>query len=412
MLKEIFSMAIYNIGSRKLRSGLTLLGIIIGVAAVIATLSLGIGMQANLVDQFNKFQGDVISVVPGKLRFTAGPATGAGEVIKLTDKDLDAIKQTNNVAYAIGSVRAEAKVEYKDNIGKLTIAGIDDPDTFQKIETSLSEIEDGRWFTADEKGSVVVGYSVAHEVFPDEIALKKTIVINGKEFRVVGIAKKAGGFMASFDSSIYMPLKSARDIFPGQFETNEYASISAKVDHGADIEVVASDIEEKLLNIHKQTKDTETFTLVTPKFFQDQINGILSSFTSFLMMLGVISLIIGGIGIMNIMYVSVMERTREIGTMKAIGATNRTIQLMFIFEAGFFGLLGGIVGDILGIGMSYGFASFLSSMGNMGSFFAPYVGLDVMALGLVFGFVVGIVAGYFPARRASKLQPVEALRYE
>jgi len=405
-------MAIYNLLHRKLRSFLTLLGIVIGVAAVVATLSLGIGLQANIVGQFNKFQGDVITVLPQKISFSMGPETSAGQVITLTITDLKEIIRIDSIQKATGVIGTNAKVEYIDETGSLTVTGVEDPVSWQQINPGTTELDVGRWFTSDEKNSVVIGYSVAHDIFSRELSLKKTITINGVDFKVVGIMKKQGGFLASVDSGIYMPIKSARDIFPGRFASNEYSSISAKVRKGEDVEVAGTQIENALLKLHKQTKDTETFTVFTPKFFADQINGVLSSVTSFLILLGLISLIIGGIGIMNIMYVSVMERTREIGVMKAIGAADSTVLTLFLIEAGIFGIVGGIIGLFVGMFMSFGFGFFLGRLGGAGGFFLPYMSLEIIVLGLVFGFVVGVMAGYFPAKKASKLQPVEALRYE
>ncbi len=411
-MRDLISMAFYNLTHRKLRSFLTLLGIVIGVAAVVATLSLGIGMQENIVNQFKKFQGDVITVIPERVQFSVGIESSAGKVIKLTTTDINEIERLNAITKVSGIIQSGGKVEMGDEVGSLTVTGIDDPVAWQEINPGTSELESGRWFGADEKGSIVIGYSVAHDIFSRDLDLKKTVRINGADFKVVGVLKKQGGFLASVDQGIYMPIKSARDIFPTRFEENEFSTISAKVREGEDVEVVGLQVEEKLLKLHKQTADTKTFTIFTPKFFQEQINSILSSFTSFLVLLGMISLLIGGIGIMNIMYVSVMERTREIGVMKATGASSRTILTLFLTESGIYGLVGAILGLVLGAFMSYGFGFFLSRMGGTGQFFMPYMSLDIILLGLGFGFIVGLAAGYFPAKKAARLEPVEALRYE
>ncbi|MBI5061240.1 MAG: ABC transporter permease [Candidatus Aenigmarchaeota archaeon] len=411
-MRDLLSMALYNLRHRKLRSFLTLLGIVIGVAAVVATLSLGIGMQENIVGQFNKFQGSVVTVIPQSISFSVGHAQSAGKVIQLTTRDLQEIEKLNSVEKVTGVISANAKIESNGDMGNLQVTGTDDPDAWQEINSGLSELESGRWFTSDEKNSVVIGYSVAHDIFSKELDLKKTITINGIDFRVTGILKKQGGFLVSVDQGIYIPIKSAREIFPTQFDEDEFSTISAKVKQGEDVEAVGEQIEEKMLKLHRQTEDTKTFTIFTPKFFQDQINSILSSFTTFLILLGVISLLIGGIGIMNIMYVSVMERTREIGVMKATGASSRTVLTLFLIESGIYGLVGGILGIVLGTFMSFGFGFFLARLGGTGQFFMPYMSLEIIALGITFGFVVGILAGYFPAKKAAKLEPVEALRYE
>lgn len=412
-MRDLLSMAVYNLKHRKLRSFLTLLGIMIGVAAVVATLSLGIGMQENIVNQFKKFQGDVITVIPERISFAPGPPQAAGRVIELTDNDLKEIERLNSVAKATGMIGASAKIESNDEVGSLQVTGIDNADAWKEINSGLSELESGRWFTSDEKNSVVIGYSVAYDIFSKDMGLKKTITINGIDFRVIGIIKKQGGFASSVDQGIFIPIESAREIFSGQFEENEYSSITAKIKKGEDVEAVGKQVEEILLKIHKQTEDTKTFTIFTPKFFQDQINSILSSFTFFLVLMGMISLLIGGIGIMNIMYVSVMERTREIGVMKAIGASSRTVLMLFLIESGIYGLVGGILGLVLGMFMSFGFGVFLSRIGgSVGQFFMPYISVEIVLLAVGFGFIVGVIAGYFPAKRAAKMQPVEALRYE
>ena len=407
-------MAFFNIQQRKLRSFLTLLGIVIGVAAVVATVSLGTTMEERIIGQLNKFMADIISVVPGKLRIVAGPTQASGKALELTEADEREIAKVSGVKDVTGVITASQTVAFGDESGKLTVQGVESAKVMEEVEINLIGMESGRFLSDSDKYSVAIGNSVAHEIFSKEVGLKKSLIINGVEFKVVGVLNKAGGVLQSMDSALYIPIKSARELFGDQYNDDEFASLSAKVLPGYDAGVVADAIEETLRERHKQTADTQTFTVISAKFFQEQISSILTTLTTFLGALGGISLIVGGIGIMNIMYVSVTERTREIGVMKAIGATNKTIMLLFLLESAIFGLLGGIIGDMLGIGLGYGISYSMQSFGpprqtgETGIIIDP----EILLFGAMFGLIVGMLAGFFPARKASKLQPVEALRYE
>jgi len=414
MLQSLLSMAFFNIKQRKLRSFLTLLGIVIGVAAVVATVSLGTTMEERIIGQLNKFMADIISVVPGKLRIVAGPTQASGKALQLTEADEKEIAKVSGVKDVTGVITASQTVTFGDETGKLTVEGVESTKVMEEVQINLIGMEEGRFISDSDKYSAVIGNGVAHDIFSKEVGLKKSLIINGVEFKVVGVLNKAGGILQSIDSEIYIPIKSARELFGDQYDTDEFSSLTAKVLPDYDAGKVADAIEETLRKRHDQTADTQTFTVISAKFFQEQISSILTTLTTFLGALGGISLIVGGIGIMNIMYVSVTERTREIGVMKAIGATNKTILLLFLIESAIFGLLGGIIGDVLGFGLGYGLNFAFQNFGpprqegEAGIIINP----EVLLFGAAFGVVVGMIAGFFPARKASKLQPVEALRYE
>ncbi|MFH1228851.1 MAG: ABC transporter permease [Candidatus Aenigmatarchaeota archaeon] len=418
MLREITSMAVYNLSHRKVRSFLTLLGIVIGVSAFVATMLVGASMQQRIVGQLDKFMADLVTVIPGKISFSQGPSTEiTGKVVQLTERDESEISKVNGVKLATGVISGYLKVESNNESGKVMVIGVQDAKAWEEIEGGIIGLEDGRFLTDGDKYSIMIGSSVANEMFSKNISLRKSLTIGGLDFRVVGILNKGGGLLGSIDNSIFMPIKQARDIFGNQFDPDEFNEILVKVNQGYDTSIAAEDITQKLLKLHHQTAETQTFSVLSSKFFEEQIGSILGIISIFLSSLGAISLIVGGIGIMNIMYVSVMERTKEIGTMKAIGATSNVILLLFLFESAILGLIGGIVGDAVGVGLgytiSYGMRAGFGSTGVQ-QMSGPilYVSTDVLILGAVFGFLVGVLAGYFPARKAAKLQPVEALRYE
>lgn len=403
-------MAIYNISKRRLRSLLTILGIVIGVASIVGIVSLGSSLQENVYSQLSKIGGDVINIVP--MSFRAGSSFISG-VSFLTTSDQNLVEKVPGVEEVYALISSSLTVGFEKETTVLSINGIENPRAWENAEAERVGLEAGRFLTDEDKYSAVIGNMVAHEVFSNEIEEKKTITINGTEFRVVGILNNVGGILSSLDRSVYIPISTARDFFGGQLGNDEFSVISAKVARGYDANVVSDEIDKALLDEKKENDDTRTFTVVSPQFFQETIGSVLGTLTLFVGAIAAISLIVGGIGITNIMYVSVMERTREIGVMKAIGAESNTILLLFLFESGIIGLVGGIIGDAIGVVFSYGLSFVISAGFEMtGALGTIIVNPEILMAGAVFGFGVGVVSGFLPSRKASKLQPVEALRYE
>ncbi|NOZ82055.1 MAG: ABC transporter permease [Candidatus Micrarchaeota archaeon] len=406
-MKTLLSLAIVNLTRRKLRTFLTVLGVVIGVGAIIGLVGATKGISETVVSEIKKFQGDIIAVVPGEFKIQFSPMAGfeAKKSGRLTEDDVERIKRISGVDAVMGSITRKAVVQYRDKSYLLTVFG-SDSDTFREIDTI--GIWKGRYFKSGREA--VLGYSAAEELF--EIGIGKKILINGKEYKVVGILNKAGGFFRAFDTMVYVPKKTLRKDFG--ITDNMLSEIDVKVSKDRDPSEVAEEIESKLKRAHGK-KD---FTVISPDFALEVTSQVTGAMQLLLGGIAAISFIVGAIGIANMMFTSVVERTREIGILKALGATNRFILILFLLESGIIGLVGGVFGLVFGYGLGYGFLVVRQMMRSHISG-APELPMpemvvtpDLIVFSLLLSFGVGILAGLFPARRAARLQPVEALRYE
>lgn len=395
MIVDYIKLAYNSLKHRKIRSWLTIIGIIIGIAAIISLITVSQGLENTIEEQFELFGKDRILIAAEGFQ---GPGT-VSEGISLDD--VDTIESLGEFKYVTYFISRNSEVE-RNNEKKFTlVVGFPGEDVKQLFNDVDVEVESGRFFSKGEKGVAVMGFRAARDMFKQEIRVRNNLKIFGKKFRVVGIMEEVGN--PQDDNQILIPEEDAREIFN---EPKKVEGIMAQVKPGANIPSIQKKIERAL----EKERDDENFQVVTPTQILDQINNVLGIVQFILVGIAAISLIVGGIGIMNSTYTSVLERTKEIGIMKAIGAQNKDILSLFLIESGFFGLIGGIFGVLLGTAA----AKLVQFIAEQAGFSLIKVSIDpkLILFGLLFAVLVGMMSGIVPAYRASKLKPADALRYE
>jgi putative ABC transport system permease protein len=400
---EFISLAFINLKQRKVRSVLTIIGIFIGIAAVVALITLSQGMQNAISEQFIGLGSDKLVVQAAGGGF--GPP-GTAVTVPLKKKDEKVIDSINGVELALGRLIRIVELDFKKE-QKFTYA-VTVPDTEEEIELVIEandyQIEEGRFLDKKSKNLVVLGYDVAHGLFEKDIVIRENIIVQDKEFKVIGILKKSGN--PQKDDSIVMPEASLREILN---LGTEYDVIPVKVKTGQDVDKVSERISEELRKFRGVEEGKEDFTIQTPQQLLGALNNILMVLQGVLVGIAAISLIVGGVGIMNTMYTTVTERTKEIGIMKSVGARNLQILILFTAEAGTLGFVGGFVGVIVGLSTSK-LVQILAEK-TYGAVLIQVEFPIVLIIGvLIFSFVVGAISGILPAKQAAKLKPVEALR--
>jgi len=412
-LSRILKLSVKMLVHSRLRSWLTIIGIFIGVAAVVAIISLGQSMQYSVNSRLQGLGQDIITISSGSQRAFSPIEGGGGAAINvkpLSEQDISALKLVPGIAYMNGAVSGRVKAAYQGANTTLSIQG-DDPAVFKEFVTTT--LESGRYLTQSDSRAVVIGNRVAYDTYKKPLSIGSMLVINDKTFRVVGILSSSSGFGGS-DSGMYMTTKDARDVLANttDLKANEFSSITVKVSDVDFINETTTNIENALRNAHHVASGKEDFSVTSALALQERFSSVLSGMVLFLGAIAAVSLIVGGVGVANTMFTSVLEKTKEIGVMKAIGARNSDILLIFLLNSGLLGLVGGIIGIILGVSATFLFPYIGISLGPGGSTFQTIVSPELLVFGVLFSMAIGMISGAIPAYKASKLNPVEALRYE
>ena len=413
-LMESIRMAFRSLGSNKMRSALTMLGIIIGTGAVIALLSVGQGAQRAITSEIQSIGSNLILVFPGQ--FDQGPGQRTSRVA-LTRGDADAIAdplQAPHVAAVAPTVGRSATVTHGGESLGVQVDGVTPEHEFVRNMTA----EHGRFIgIGDESVSArvaVIGSDVADQLFGDpELALGATIRINQLPFQVIGVLEPLGGQQGfgggMQDQVVLVPLSTAQTrLFPERFVTQRGRTVDAiyvSAWDEASIDLAMDEISWVLRERQRAwSPDDESFTVASQQDLLSVFDQITTVLTVFLSAIAGISLLVGGIGIMNIMLVSVTERTREIGIRKAVGARRSDVLLQFLIES----VVLSVIGGLIGIGFGWGVAELVNTLGAFTTFVSP----QAVALAVSFSMAVGLFFGIYPASRAANLNPIDALHYE
>ncbi|MFA6424310.1 MAG: ABC transporter permease [Candidatus Magasanikbacteria bacterium] len=398
------------IGRNKIRSFLTMLGIIIGIMSVIIVMSVGAGAQSLIINQVSSLGSNLVGIMPGQSDEKGPPASVFGVVVtSLMEDDLKALmKECPHFVAVTGYVKGTETVVWGDQKTDTTFVGVNAD--LPNVEDA--GIEKGRFFTDDEdRGSdrvAVLGGQTAKDLFGDQNPLGARIKIKKTTFNIIGVMKMRGssGFQNQ-DDQIFVPLSTAQKLLLG---INYISFARLKVDDANNVNESIEQSKIILRERHKVDSPTDDdFSVRSMAQGLEAITKITNALKFFLVAVASIALVVGGVGIMNIMLAAVQERTREIGLRKAVGAKNSHIVQQFLIETVMITFIGGLVGIVLGILVSYIVAKVAQGMGYDWSFVVP---ISSVVLGCLVSVSIGLIFGITPARRASKLDPIEALRYE
>ncbi|MBD3249865.1 FtsX-like permease family protein [Candidatus Woesearchaeota archaeon] len=406
MIKDILKYSLSNLWNRKLRSFLTMLSILIGITAIFALISFGQGLNS-WIDGFAQEMGtDKVFIMPGG-GLSNAPGTSN---IKFNEEDLDFIRKIKGVDEATAMMAISGKVGYKDyrDVYPFIIGLSTESNEMRLIEEMFGGIGimEGRGLKKGDVLKATAGYSytVPNRLFKRELSIGSKVAINDVEVEIVGFYEEVGS--PTDDAQLYLSQEGFEEIF----DIEEFEYIYMRVAPGEDPSMIADRIKEKFRKYKGQKEGEEDFTVQTFEDILETFTSILLVLNGVLVIIALISVVVAAVNIMNTMYTSILERTKEIGVMKSIGARNEFILLVFVTESGVLGFLGGLIGVILGAGFAKIGGMAASAFGL--TMIQPDFPCWLIAGCLIFAFLVGSLSGLIPAIQASKLNPVDALRYE
>ncbi len=399
----------------KLRSFLTILGIIIGVASVIIIMAIGQSAQKLILDQISGVGSDLIGILPGASDDENSPPPAAMGIIIKTLKydDLKALtdgKKVPEVSSGAGYVLGTETAEYEGTSVTASFIGT----TSGYVLTENTEVEKGRFISEDEEASLsrvaVLGTQIAKDIFGSDDPIGKRIKLKDQNFSVIGLLKKRGSSsfgMSSQDDTIYIPVKSAQKIILG---TDHLGFIRLKVKSSELIPQAIANVKATLRDRHNiDDPSKDDFSVRDQASAMETVEKVTNILRYFLLVIGAISLIVGGVGIMNIMLIAVSQRIREVGLRKAVGAKNSDVTFQFLIESVFISFLGGVIGIVSGIVVSF----LISVVANILKYDWPFIiSWQSVFVATVVSILIGVIFGLYPARKAATISPMEALRYE
>ena len=412
---KAFKHALNMVLHSRLRSWLTILGIVIGVAAVIAIISLSTSLQSEVTSQFSGLGADLLTLTAGSSRAGSfGPgrdfggfgasATSTEDEVQLDKMDVQALKTVPEIKTINTQISGSADMYFVAEKGSVRVTGVD-PATWSQVTTE--ELADGRMLGPADTNVIIIGGRIADGFFSKQLGINQLVTINDKLFRIVGILDDSS-------TTVYMPINVAYNVLDDK-EKGVYDTIIIQVKDENNVEAAMNATEQKLMLQRHVTEDTKDFSIESNQAVEEQRSEMMSSMTTFLTAIAAVALLVGAVGVANTMFTSVLEKTKEIGIMKAIGARNNDILKIFIMNAALIGLIGGVLGILLGILLSGALPSLMgSSSGGMLRMFhgGGGVSIKIILTGIGMSVLLGVLSGIIPAIKASKLKPVDALRYE